>query len=84
LRIFFFFAQLNVTPITPGELMVGKLLPYGLIGLVDVVLVMAVAIFWFQVPMRGNPLLLFGLTLVYLLTTLGLGLFVSTISRTQQ
>jgi len=76
--------QLNVTPITPGELMVGKLLPYGLIGLVDVVLVMAVAIFWFQVPMRGNPLLLFGLTLVYLLTTLGLGLFVSTISRTQQ
>lgn len=76
--------QLNVTPISRMELMVGKLVPYGLIGLVDVVLVMAVAIFWFQVPMRGNPVLLLGLSLVYLLTTLGLGLFVSTISRTQQ
>ena len=76
--------QLNVTPITRMELMVGKLVPYGLIGLIDVVLVMAVAIFWFEVPMRGNPLLLLGLSLVYLLSTLGLGLFVSTISRTQQ
>ena len=76
--------QLNVTPLTRAELIVGKLLPYGMVGLIDVVLVLSVAIFWFHVPMRGSYLLLFGLTLVYLLTTLGLGLFVSTISRTQQ
>jgi len=76
--------QLNVTPLTRAELIVGKLLPYGMVGLIDVVLVLSVAIFWFHVPMRGSYLLLFGLTLVYLLTTLGLGLFVSTISATQQ
>jgi ABC-2 type transport system permease protein len=76
--------QLNVTPLTRAELIVGKLLPYGLVGLIDVVLVLSVAIFWFDIPMRGSYLLLFSLTLVYLVTTLGLGLFVSTISSTQQ
>ncbi len=48
------------------------------------VLVLAVALLWFQVPLRGSVSLLMALTLVYLLTTLGLGLFVSTISSTQQ
>jgi ABC-2 type transport system permease protein len=76
--------QLNVTPITRSELILGKLLPYGLVGIVDVVLVLAVAVLWFEVPLRGSVLLVFSLTLVYLLTTLGLGLFVSTISATQQ
>lgn len=76
--------QLNVTPLQRWELIVGKLLPYGLVGLVDVILVLLVAVFWFEVPLRGSVLLLFGTTLVYLLTTLGLGLFVSTISSTQQ
>jgi ABC-2 type transport system permease protein len=76
--------QLNVTPLTRAELIVGKLVPYGLVGLVDVVLVLSVAIFWFHVPMHGSYVLLFALTLVYLLSTLGLGLFVSTISATQQ
>jgi ABC-2 type transport system permease protein len=76
--------QLNVTPLHRWELIVGKLLPYGLVGMVDVVLVLAVAIGWFHVPMRGSVGLLIALTLVYLLTTLGLGLFVSTISSTQQ
>jgi ABC-2 type transport system permease protein len=76
--------QLHVTPLTRSELIVGKLLPYGLVGLLDVVLVLSVAIFWFHVPMRGSYVLLFALTLVYLVTTLGLGLFVSTISQTQQ
>jgi ABC-2 type transport system permease protein len=76
--------QLNVTPLTRSELILGKLLPYGLIGLIDVVLVLAVAILWFEVPLRGSIVLLFAMTLVYLLTTLGLGLFVSTISSTQQ
>ena len=76
--------QLNVTPLTRAELILGKLLPYGLVGLIDVVLVLSVAIAWFEVPMRGSYVLLFSLTLVYLVTTLGLGLFVSTISSTQQ
>jgi ABC-2 type transport system permease protein len=76
--------QLNVTPLARWELIAGKLLPYALIGLVDVVLVLAVAIGWFQIPMLGSFLLLFAMCLVYLLTTLGLGLFVSTISSTQQ
>lgn len=76
--------QLNVTPIARWELIVGKLLPYGLIGLIDVLLVVAVAVVWFEVPLRGSFLLLLGMCIVYLLTTLGLGLFVSTISATQQ
>ncbi len=76
--------QLNVTPLARWELIAGKLLPYGLIGVIDVVLVLVVALWWFEVPMRGSIPLLFGLSLVYLLCTLGLGLFVSTISNTQQ
>ena len=76
--------QLNVTPLQRWELIVGKLVPYGLIGLVDVVLVLSVSILWFQVPMKGSLVLLFVMTLVYLLSTLGLGLFVSTVSSTQQ
>ena len=76
--------QLHVTPLTRAELILGKLLPYGMIGLVDVVLVLSIAVLWFHVPLRGSVVLLFAMTLVYLLTTLGLGLFVSTISSTQQ
>ena len=76
--------QLNVTPITRWQLIVGKLLPYGVIGIVDVILVTAVAVFWFKIPLLGSPALLFGTSCIYLLTTLGLGLFISTISSTQQ
>jgi ABC-2 type transport system permease protein len=76
--------QLNVTPLRRWELIVGKLLPYALVGLVDVCLVLGIAVLWFQVPLRGSVTLLFALTIVYLLTTLGLGLFVSTVSSTQQ
>jgi ABC-2 type transport system permease protein len=76
--------QLSVTPLARWELITGKLLPYAAIGIIDVVLVLVVAIYWFEVPMRGSISLLFGMCLVYLMSTLGLGLFVSTISRTQQ
>jgi ABC-2 type transport system permease protein len=76
--------QLNVTPLARWELITGKLVPYALIGIIDVVLVMIVAIYWFEVPMRGSLVLLFAMCLIYLLSTLGLGLFVSTISKTQQ
>jgi ABC-2 type transport system permease protein len=76
--------QLNVTPLARWELILGKLLPYAAIGMVDVALVVTVAVAWFQVPMRGSVVLLFAMSALYLLSTLGLGLFISTISRTQQ
>jgi ABC-2 type transport system permease protein len=76
--------QLNVTPLGRWELILGKLLPYGLVGFLDVMLVMAVAVFWFEVPLRGSVVLLLVASVVYLLCTFGLGLFVSTISSTQQ
>ena len=76
--------QLNVTPLGRLELIIGKLLPYGFIGLIDVLIVLVVIVFWFEVPLRGSFWLLFGMSLIYLLTTLGLGLFTSTISHTQQ
>jgi len=76
--------QLNVTPLRRWELIVGKLLPYGAIAMIDVVLVVAVAVFWFEVPLRGSFVLLLGMSLLYVLCTLALGLFISTISDTQQ
>jgi ABC-2 type transport system permease protein len=76
--------QLNVTPLGRLELILGKLLPYAVIGLIDVLIVLVVIVFWFQVPLKGSFWLLFGMSLIYLLTTLGLGLFISTISHTQQ
>ena len=76
--------QLNVTPLRRWELIVGKLLPYGLIGLLDILLVTAVAVFWFEVPLRGSFWLLLAISLLYVLCTLALGLLISTISDTQQ
>jgi ABC-2 type transport system permease protein len=76
--------QLLVTPVKPYQLIVGKLIPFTLIGFIDVVVVLGLARFWFGVPMRGSLVVLFGLSGLFILTTLGLGLFVSTISRSQQ
>ena len=76
--------QLNVTPLRRWELIVGKLLPYGLIAMVDVLLVVAVAEGWFQIPLRGSFLLLVAMSAIYVFSTLALGLFISTISDTQQ
>ena len=76
--------QLMVTPIRPYQLILGKLLPFIVIGFVDVTLVLTIARFWFGVPLLGSLLLLFGLSGLFILTTLGLGLFISTIARTQQ
>ncbi|MGE5836031.1 MAG: ABC transporter permease [Acidobacteriota bacterium] len=76
--------QLNVTPLGRWELILGKLLPYAFVGFIDVLLVLSVAVFWFEVPLRGSVWLLLGACAIYLLCTLGLGLLVSTISSTQQ
>jgi ABC-2 type transport system permease protein len=76
--------QILVTPIGRLEFILGKTIPFALIGYLDVVLISVVAVFWFDIPIRGNPLILFGSTGLYLLSTLGAGLFLSTVSRTQQ
>ena len=76
--------QLNVTPLRRWELIVGKLLPYGVIAFIDVLLVTAVAVLWFEVPFRGSFALLLGTSMLYVICTLGLGLLISTISDTQQ
>lgn len=76
--------QIMVTPITPTELILGKLIPFTIIGVVNVCVVLFVMAFGFGIPIKGSVPLLFALTGLFLLTTLGLGLFVSTISRTQQ
>ncbi len=76
--------QLIVSPIRPLELILGKTIPFALIGYMDVLLVTAVGVFWFEVPIRGSIFLLLGATTIYLLSSLGIGLFISTISRTQQ
>ena len=76
--------QLMVTPIRPIELMLGKMLPFALVGLIQVTLVTAVALLLFRIPFRGSVLTLYGSAALFLLTTLGSGLFISTISSTQQ
>ncbi len=76
--------QIIVTPITPAEFILGKTLPFVLISFVDVTLILLIGTLWFQVPMRGSLALLYFSTGVYLMTMLGAGLLISTISQTQQ
>ncbi|HEY5998882.1 MAG TPA: ABC transporter permease [bacterium] len=76
--------QLVVTPITARELILGKTLPYIGIGFALMLLMMALSTFWFRVPVAGSVPLLFALSLVFIFTSLGLGLFISTVSHTQQ
>jgi ABC-2 type transport system permease protein len=76
--------QIMVTPIRPVEFILGKTIPFALIGIFQVALVGTVGVFWFGVPMRGSLVLLFLCLLIYLLSILSLGLFISTISRNQQ
>ncbi|HVT16953.1 MAG TPA: ABC transporter permease [Thermoanaerobaculia bacterium] len=76
--------QIIVTPLAPWQLIVGKLLPFAVIGLIDLLLVTGVARWVFGVPLRGSLAVLVLLTLPYLLSTLGLGLLVSAAVNTQQ
>ena len=76
--------QIMVTPIRPIELMLGKTLPFALVGILDMGLVVAIALTVFRVPVRGSMLLLLFASILFLLTTLGAGLFLSTVSHTQQ
>jgi ABC-2 type transport system permease protein len=76
--------QIMVTPIRPVEFILGKTLPFFLIGLFDVSLIAVVGTLWFQVPFRGNLLVLFAGAVLFLLCMLGVGLLISTVSSTQQ
>ncbi len=76
--------QLIVTPIKPYELILGKTIPYIIIALAQMVAVTIFAVFWFHIPLVGSIPLLFFATCIFLLSTLGIGLFISTISSTQQ
>jgi ABC-2 type transport system permease protein len=76
--------QLMVTPVKAPEMIVGKLLPFAVVGIFQVALVIVAARLIFHVPIRGSIPLLFGCALLFLLSTLGVGLFISTISQTQQ
>ncbi len=76
--------QIMVTPIRPAEFILGKFAPFIVIGFVDVILVTVVGVFWFDIPIRGSFALLLLGTGAFLLSTLGIGLFISTVSETQQ
>lgn len=76
--------QVLVTPIQPGVLMVGKMLPYVFVGLFDVALALTIGNLLFDVPLRGDLIFLGFATAAYLMTTLGTGLYISTISTSQQ
>jgi len=76
--------RLMVTPLARLEFLIGKMIPVACIGLFDVILVTALAVIWFEVPLRGGLFaLLFG-SVLYLMSTLGLGLLISSYSSTQQ
>jgi ABC-2 type transport system permease protein len=78
------FEQLIVTPLKSYELVIGKLVPYIFIAFWDTLEVLAIGSFWFGVSIRGSLLLLLALSVLALMTSLGLGLFISTVSNTQQ
>lgn len=76
--------QLIVTPIRPWELIVGKMLPYVSLALFNTVEVLAIGAWWFGVPVRGDLWLILGISIIFLMTSLGIGLFASTVAHTQQ
>jgi ABC-2 type transport system permease protein len=75
--------QLIVSPVKPYQMIIGKLVPFIILGFISVVIVMSVMRFWFQIPIKGSVVFLFVSGFIFMLSTLGLGLFISTISKTQ-
>ncbi len=76
--------QLMVSPLRPLELIAGKTIPFAVIGLFDLVMITLLARAWFGIPFRGAPPVILAASILYLLSGLGIGLFISTVSRTQQ
>lgn len=76
--------QLTVTPLRVGELLLGKTIPFALLGFVSTIMVSVVGMIWFSVPFRGDFLLLMALAGLFMITALGIGILVSSVARTQQ
>jgi ABC-2 type transport system permease protein len=76
--------QLSVTPIGPRTLLFGKISTFAILGLLEMCIALVFGVLWFGIPFVGSPLLLFALSGLYLLTTLGIGMFFSTVTSTQQ
>jgi ABC-2 type transport system permease protein len=76
--------QIMVTPIRSWELMLGKTLPFALFGLLDAMMIVLIGVFWFEVPLLGNPLVLLLGAVLFLMSSVAIGLFLSTICSTQQ
>jgi ABC-2 type transport system permease protein len=76
--------QLNVTPLTRGQFIAAKLLPFWVLGMVDLAIGLAAGWLFFDIPIRGSLLLLFGSAAVYLVVALTIGLWISTVVDTQQ
>ncbi|MGO9309801.1 MAG: ABC transporter permease [Spirochaetia bacterium] len=76
--------QLIVTPITPGQLIIGKLAPFALISLVIITIILVASLLLFGLAVRGSLFVLYGLSLLFMLSSLGMGLFVSTVAKSQQ
>jgi len=76
--------QILVTPIRPFELMIGKIIPYLFIAMINMLSVLAIGVFWFQVPFQGSFWLFISLAFIYVFSGLGLGLLISTVSQNQR
>ena len=75
--------QILAAPVSPATLIVGKALPYGLLAFADLLIILAAGLFWFQIPFRGSMLLFLFAALIYAFCAVGLGLFISTVTRSQ-
>ncbi len=76
--------QLLVSPLAPGELMLGKTIPVAAVAMAQLAIVVAVALLWFDIPLRGSAILLLAASALFILAGLSVGLWISTVSRTQQ
>ncbi|MGE5681515.1 MAG: ABC transporter permease [Bacillota bacterium] len=78
------FEQLIVTPLKPWQIILGKLIPYGIMSFISMLAVLLTMLYWFEIQVKGSIVLLVFTTLLFLLSNLGIGLFVSTLCKTQQ
>jgi len=76
--------QLMVTPIPRATFLAGKLVPFAILGMFEMIVALTLGVVWFKIPFVGSPVLLFSIAGVYLGTTLGVGLLISTLTSTQQ
>jgi len=76
--------QIMVSPISPAEFILGKTVPFAILSFIQVMVVMVFGTLWFGIPFRGSVLVLLSGAALYLCTSLGVGLFISTVSQTQQ